>query len=290
MSEDTALSGAVADSSLEPSAPQIDSTPTNGREPLPATGSDANSSSPEAKNEQQRHKRLSPYERVKRQRAEIRQREAALKQREDQIAEAERQRERQREEEKKPKYTLADLKEYRQAWENEGNFELVSRADKEIARLEKLEADKIAAEKQTVELPRYGTKEHQARWEAAELAIQKEDPDFMKEGSPLDLMIRRIMQSPYGQAARDHPDGIWAVYAEAQKELLKEENQSLRGRVQQLESQVKAYGGLTSLSGGAPGRIGSGNRVETLNDFKRLSSADMRKHLLLAGKHERPWL
>lgn len=290
MSEDTALSGAVADSSPEPSAPQIDSTSTNGREREPATGGDANTSSPEAKNEQQRHKRLSPYERVKRQRAELRQREVALKQREDQIVQEREAAERQREEANKPKYTLADLKEWRPVWESEGNLELVEKADAEIKRLEKLEADKIAASKQTVELPRYGTKEHRARWEAAELVIQKENPDFMKAGTPMDLMVRKIMQSPYGQAARDHPDGIWAIYEAAQKELLKEENQSLRGRLQQLESQVKSYGGLTSLSGGAPGRIGSGNQIETLNDFKRLSSAEMRKHLLSAGKHQRPWL
>src|SRR5260370_41561113 len=98
MSEDTALSGAVADSSPEPSAPQVDSTSTNAQEREPGTNGDANASLPEANQAQGRHKRLSPYERVKRQRAEIRQREVALQQREDQIAEAERERERQREE------------------------------------------------------------------------------------------------------------------------------------------------------------------------------------------------
>src|SRR4029077_8408472 len=105
------------------------------------------------------------------------------------------------------------------------------------------EADRQAASKQTMEFPRYGTKEHAARWEANERVIQQENPDFMKPDTPLDAMVRRIMQSPYGKAARDHPDGIWAVYSEAQKELLKEDNQSLRGKVQQLENELKRLTG-----------------------------------------------
>src|SRR4029077_6839371 len=115
-------------------------------------------------------------------------------------------------------------------------------------------------------------------------------PDFMKPDTPLDAMVRRIMQSPYGKAASDHPAGIWAVYSEAQKELLKEDNQSLRGKVQQLETELKRLTGLTSIGGGAPGRI-SGGRVENLKDFSKLSSADMLKHLKSkSGKGGMPWL
>jgi hypothetical protein len=233
----------------------------------------------------QKQKRESQFQRVKRQKAEYQRREAEFHAQQTALA-----RERAEfEESKKPKdqYTLAELKKFRPIWESEGRYDVVEKADSEIARLEKLEADQQAASKKTVELPRYGTKEHKARWEANELAIRKEDPDFMKADTRLDSMVRKIMQSPYGETARDHPDGIWAVYSEAQKELLKEDNQSLRGKVQQLENELKRLTGLTSIGGGAPGRIGSGGNV----DFSKLSSADMLKRLKAqAGKGGMPWL
>jgi hypothetical protein len=235
----------------------------------------------------QKQKRESQFQRVKRQKAEYQRREAEF-----QAQQAAFAKERAEfEESKKPKdqYTLEDLKKYRDDWAQEAEWDdakkvLVRKADQEIARLEKLEADKVAASKKTIDLPRYGTKEHRARWEANERAIRQENPDFMKSGSRIDSMVRRIMQSPYGETARDHPDGIWAVYSEAQKELLKEDNQSLQGKVQQLENELKRLTGLTSIGGGTPGRIGSGNRVESISDFKKLSSADMRKHLLSLGR------
>ena len=233
----------------------------------------------------QKQKRESQFQRVRRQKAEYQRREAEF-----QAQQAAFAKERAEfEESKKPKdeYTVADLKKFRPIWEEEGRFDVVEKADKEIARLEKLEADKVAASKQTIELPRYGTKEHRARWEANELAIRKENPDFMKADTRLDSMVRRIMQSPYGETARDHPDGIWAVYSEAQKEILKEDNQLLQGKVQQLETELKRLTGLSSIGGGVPGRVGSGNRIETLSDFKKLSSADMRKYLL-SSKGGRP--
>jgi hypothetical protein len=236
----------------------------------------------------QKQKRESQFQRVKRQKAEYQKRESEFQAQQAALA-----RERAEfEESKKPKdeCTLADLKKFRPIWEEEGRFDVVERADKEIARLEKLEADKVAASKQTIELPRYGTKEHRARWEANELAIRKENPDFMKADTRLDSMVRRIMQSPYGETARDHPDGIWAVYSEAQKELLKEDNQSLGGKVQQLETEIKRLTGLSSIGGGAPGRVGTA-RVESLADFSKLSSADMLKHLRSRrGSGGMPWL
>ena len=276
------------DAQVESSESSGDSQATTHRigvEPETSTASQTNgdASAPEAKAP---HKPKSHYQRVKEQNQLFKQREAALKAREEQIAEAERAKQAP----KKEPYTAAEIKEYRQAWENEGRFDLVEKADKEIARLEKLEADQIAASKKTIELPRYGTKEHRERWEAGEREIQKENPDFMKPNTRLDSMIRKVMQSPYGETARDHPDGIWAVYSEAQKELLKEDNQSLRGKIQQLENELKRLTGLTSIGGGAPGRI-SGGRVENLKDFSKLSSADMLKHLKSStGKGGMPWL
>lgn len=235
-------------------------------------------------------KKESRYERTKRQRAEFNRRETALNQREEQLAQIERERNAP----KKPSYSLADLKEYRQAWVQEAEEEwdeskkakkqeLVRKADAEIVRLEKLESDQVAASRKTVEFPVYGTPEHKARWEAGEQEIQKENPDFMKAGTPIDLMMRKIMQSPYGQAARGHPDGIWAVYSEAQKELLKGENQELK-------AELKRLTGLTSIGGGSPGRVGNGARVESIKDFAKLSSAEMAKHLRrTASRTELPW-
>ena len=276
-----AASDLFADQSSS-AAEQEQSTAQNGDRPLSAGQKEDQNA------EQQPKKELSRYERTKRQRAEFQKREAALRTREEQLAQIERERTKP----KKPEYTVEELKKYRQGWDEEGKYELVEKADAEIARLEKLEADEKAASRQTLDLPRHGTAEHRARWEAAEQEIRKENPDFMQPGTPLDSMIRKIMQSPYGQAARGHPEGIWAVYAEAQKELLKEENQSLRGKLQQLESEYKRLTGLTSIGGGAPSRVSGGGRVENLNDFSKLSSADMLKHLQgQAGKGGgMPWL
>ena len=74
-------------------------------------------------------------------------------------------------------------------------------------------------------------------------------------------------------------------------ELLQADHQTAQGKIQQLENELKRLTGLTSIGGGAPGRVGNGQRVESLNDFERLSSADMRKHLRASvDKNAMPWL
>src|SRR5206468_1521854 len=99
----------------------------------PQEGANGAQQGPPAK--EGRPKPESRYERTKRQRAALAQREAALKAREEQIAQAERAKSAPQ----KPDYTLEDLRKYRASWEAEGNFELVEKADAEIKRLEALE-------------------------------------------------------------------------------------------------------------------------------------------------------
>jgi hypothetical protein len=231
-------------------------------------------SSPEAKTPERQHKRLSPYERVKRQKAALQQREAQLKAREEQIAEAERQKNAP----KKPEYTVAELKQYRQAWEDEGRADLVEKADKEIQRLEALEKQ-----------------DHQSaafvqEWKTAEKELFEADQEFMRPNTRLDKRLREIMGSADGQIYRGHPRGIVAAYHRAKMELLQADHKVAQEELQQLKAELKRLTGLTSIGGGAPGRIGNGNRVESLGDFAKLSSADMLKHLKSKRSGQMPWL
>jgi hypothetical protein len=106
----------------------------------------------------------------------------------------------------------------------------------------------------------------------------------------LDTKLREILGGPDGQAYRGHPRGIVAAYHRAKMEILEGDHKTALGKIQQLEAELKRLTGLTSISGGAPGRVGSGNQVETLNDFARLSSADMLKHLKSKKSGSMPWL
>lgn len=225
---------------------------------------------------------LSRYERTKRQRAELARREAALTDKERQFA----QRERAAAEAAKPKrdYTLGDLKKYRTQWESEGNFELVEKADKEIAAMEA----EAQAERQsrTVEMPPLGSPEHQRQWEVAERELSQTDPEFMREGTRLDTKLREIMGSEDGAIYRQHPRGIVAAYHRAKMELLEGDFKGLQTENSKLKTELQRYTGLTSISGGAPARIGS----STERDFSKLSLPEMRKHLMRGAKRDGvPW-
>lgn len=241
---------------------------------------------------------LSRYERTKRQRAEIARREAVLAQRESQFA----QKERAAAEAAKPKrdYTLNDLKKYRQQWAKEAEqgtwhdgqdydpAELVQKADREIAAMEA----EAQAERQsrTLELPPMGTPEHKAQWESAERELAQTDPEFMRDGTRLDARLREIMGSEDGNIYRQHPRGIVAAYHRAKMELLDGDYKSLQTENSKLKTELQRYTSLTSIGGGAPARIGSGNRVESINDFSKLSVADMRKHLRRGAQRDGvPW-
>ena len=228
--------------------------------------------------EQPPKKGLSRYERTKRERAAFKAERDAF------------QRERQafmqeREQAQKPKrdYTLADLTDARAAWENEGRIDLVEAADKEIKAIKAQEAAQKAASVRTEQVPVMGTEEHRVQWESAEGELAQADPEFMREGTALDRKLREIMASEDGNIYRQHPRGIVAAYHRAKMDLLTTENSKLK-------DELKRYRGLTSIGGGAPSRVGTGGRVESVGDFARLSLKDQRKHLLSgANKNGVPW-
>jgi hypothetical protein len=270
MAEETATLETTSESAPEPSSDLGASTPESGPEgnhpPQPKNG------------EQQPKKGLSRYERTKRERAAFKAERDAF------------QRERQafmqeREQAQKPKrdYTLKDLTDARTAWENEGRFDLVEAADKEIKAIKAEEQARAAASVRTEQVPVMGTPEHRAEWESAERELAQADPEFMRDGTALDRALREIMAGPDGNIYRQHPRGIVAAYHRAKMDLLTAENSKLK-------DELKRYRGLTSIGGGAPSRVGTGGRVESVGDFARLSLKDQRKHLLSgADKNGVPW-
>lgn len=253
---------------------------TESTETTPGTNGDQQPNGEQPKDDKKpqsfQQKRESRYERTKRQRAEFQKREAALKQREERLAQVEREKNAP----KKPDYTAADLKKYRQSWENEGRFDLVEKADEEIKRLEALEKQE------------QGQTSFVNEWQTAERELGEADPEFgFGKGTRLDKKLSEIMKGPDGNIYRQHPRGIVAAYHRAKMEILQGDHQTALGKIQQLETELKRLTGLTSIGSGAPGRVGNGQRVESINDFSRLSSAEMRKHLRASvDKNDMPWL
>lgn len=236
-------------------------------------------------------KQESRYERTKRERKEFHtQREAFNRQQAQERAQLAQERAKF-EESKKPKrdYSLADLKKFRTDWAREaqegvipGRAELVAKADAEIAAMEAEEA----ATKQVVELPKRGTLEHRQQWETAEAELRQTDPEFMKSGSRVDTKLREIFNGPNAQAYADHPQGIYAAYDRAKREILEEDVKGLRTENSQLKKELQRYTGLTSIGPGVPGRVGDGG-VSTTADFAKLSSKDMRSHLARSAKQSK---
>jgi hypothetical protein len=259
------VSDAPSSTELGDSETSTSEAETNGQ----ASGDNQKPQSFQQKREGQ--KRESQFQRVKRQKAEYQKREASLKEREERIAQAEREKNAP----KKPDYTASELKQYRQAWENEGRFDLVEAADKELKRLEAIEQQ----EKGQVSFVN--------EWQQAERELGEADPEFgVGKGTRLDKKLGEIMSGPDGNIYRQHPRGIVAAYHRAKMEILEGDHKAALGKIQQLETELKRLTGLTSIGGGAPGRIGSGER-----DFSKLSSADMLKHLRSqANKGGMPWL
>jgi len=253
--------------------------------------SESNSEKP-AEPEGQKTKELSRYERTKRERAAFRAEREQFNRERDAFTHEREQARKAAEEAKRPKrdYTLADLQKYRGQWEREGNFELVEAADKEIAAIKAEQEAQRKASVQSVELPVAGTPEHKAQWEAAERELFAADPEFMRSGTRLDGVLRRIMGSEDGAIYRQHPRGIIAAYHRAKMECLEADLKVSQTELQKYKDELKRYQGLTGLSSGAPAQLGTGARVENLRDFERLSTKDMRKHLLSnADKHGVPW-
>ena len=148
-----------------------------------------------------------------------------------------------------------------------------------------MEAEEKAS-KVVQELPKRGTPEHRQQWQAAEAELQQADPEFMKSGSRVDTKLREIFNGPNAAAYADHPQGIYAAYDRAKREILEEDVKGLRTENASLKKELQRYGGLTSIGGGVPGRVGDGG-VSSTADFARLSTKDMRAYLLYASKKNR---
>jgi hypothetical protein len=195
-----------------------------------------------------------------------------------------------------PSYTAADIKKYLPGWRKAAEAEpwdtekahLVDSAQKELARLEgEAEAERRS---RTIEMPASGSPEFRTEWERTELELSQADPEFMRAGTRLDTLLRQIMASEDGNIYRQHPRGIVAAYHRARMGLLEADNKGLQTELSKLKEELKRYQGLTGIGAGAPARVGSGAQVESLSDFERLSTKDMRKHLLAnADKHGVPW-
>jgi hypothetical protein len=172
-----------------------------------------------------------------------------------------------------PPYTLKELKDYRKAWEKEGNFDLVEKADAEIQRLEELEASR----KQTLEIPVSGTPEFTKQWEDAEKELYQVDPEFQREGTRLDKVLRAMMSGPDGPLYRQHPRGIVAAYHRARLAIAEADLGTARSENQKLKNEVARLNGLLGIGGGAS----AGRSIGEFRgkDFSTMSTAEMREHL-----------
>jgi hypothetical protein len=218
-------------------------------------------------------------ERVKAQKAaqdqrdnELRQREAALNERERAFKESSQPKPKQRD------YTLSDLRKYHKQWSdiNHRNYDpdLATKAEAEIEAME-------AEVGKTPVLPGVGSPEHTAQWQQAEKELADADPEFMRSGTKLDARLREIMQGPDGALYRSHPRGIVAAYHQAKMNLLQADNGELSGKVQELEKELKRYQGLTGVNGGVSRRPGgSSGSPQSPQEFARMSTKDMKRHLL----------
>jgi hypothetical protein len=250
-----------------------------GREP--ALEADKQQSQP--REEGRNGQKLSRYERTKRQRKALEEREIALAQREAALA---REKQEQAERERKanePPYTLAELRKYRSAWDRAGNYDLVEQADAEIQRLEALEAES----KQVIELPRAGTAQFRESWQAAEKELYQYDPEFQREGTRLDKVLREMMSSPEGDIYRQHPRGIIAAYHKARLDIAQADLESARSEIQKLKTEVSRLNGLTSVGG--KGTAARGLSDLSGKDFASMSTAEMREHLKRNAQRNVVW-
>ena len=278
---------AISESNATEQAATPSSPGAETQEPSNTLGESApEAQSSDQPNGQRQKESLSRYERTKRERAAFKAQQAEFQRQRDAFA-SERA---QFEEQKKPKrdYTLADLQKYRRQWEQEGNYELVEKADQEIAVMSAEE--QAMRQARTVELPPPGSPEHTAQWQTAEQELAQADPEFMRAGTRLDTRLRQIMGGPNGDIYRQHPRGIVAAYHRARMELLEADFKVEQTKNSKLTQELQRLTGLTSIDGGALAQVGNGSRIESPDDFARLSTKDMREHLRrTARRGSTPW-
>lgn len=217
----------------------------------------------------QKKKSESLFARTKRQRAAFQAEKAAFA---SERAEWQRQQQEAAERAKGPKFDLGELKKFREQWKEEENWPLVEKADAKIKELEAEEGQKMAQQTKV------------QVWHQAERELSANDPDFLKVGTRLDTRLRAIMGSADGDIYRGHERGIIAAYHRAKMELLQEDYSQLQKEHQALQQEHQRVTGLTSISGGTPGRMGNGQK-----DFASMSTSEMRKHLS-RGVSRTPWI
>lgn len=252
---------------------------SSAAEPKPAAetnGQEQQQESEEPKDGEHKDK-LSRYERTKRQKKALEARETALQQREKAFAESERARVAREEEARKPPYTVAELKQYRRVWANPGHKDydpdLVAQADSEIARLEKEEAES----RQIIEIPKASSPQFKEQWESAEKELYQLDPEFQREGTRLDKVLRQMMTGPDGAVYRQHPRGIVAAYHRARLAITEADLSAARGEIQKLKTELTRLNGLTSVGGSG----GAGRSVADMRgkEFASMSTKEMRDYL-----------
>lgn len=255
----------------KPAEPEPDQKP---EEKIPEAESQADTTDGQEERQQEHgEKKESRYERTKRQRKAFEAERAEFEATRTKFAEERRAFEEQARRAKEPPYTLKELKAYRKTWEKEGNFDLVEKADAEIQRLEEIEA----SQKQTLELPASGSQEFIRQWEGAEKELYQVDPEFQREGTRLDKVLRAIMNGPDGALYRQHPRGIVAAYHSARLAIAQADLGTARGENQKLKNEITRLNGLLGIGGGATGGRAIGEFRG--KDFASLSTKEMREHL-----------
>ena len=235
-----------------------DSAPSSAGDSGTEQENSEESSRPQSAGQKQK-KSESVFARTKRQRAAFQAEKAAFEQ---QRAEWHRQQQEAAEKAKGPKFDLDELKKFREQWKADENWDLVEKAD---AKIKELEAEEGAKHQQLTKVQ---------TWHQAERELAANDPDFLKQGTRLDTRLREIMQSADGDIYRSHERGIVAAYHRAKMEILQEDHTKLQKEFQALQQEHQRVTGLTSISGGTPGRMGNGQK-----DFAALTTGEMRKRL-----------
>jgi hypothetical protein len=233
----------------------------------------SNGETDEASREGSSHRSLSRYEKTKRKIAQLKERESQLAAREQQLVQIEQQRVERERKASEPSYTVADLHKYKKQWADEGNYDLVEKAEAEIQRLQGLEDSK----RQLVEIPRAGTEQFTNAWQQAEHELFQYDPEFMRTGTRVDIELRQLMAGPEGDLYRQHPRGIVAAYHLVKLTLAERDLEAERQKASAYEKEIQRLNGLLGIGGGAPARGGGPFEIR---DFSRLSTADMKRHLL----------
>jgi cell division protein FtsB len=264
-------SESAEESPSSPEEPQAEESVAKAKAPEPQ-----DSDGQQQQEQQQQHeepKKESRYERTKRQRKAFEAEREAFRAEQQAFAEQRRALEEAKAKANEPPYTLKELKGYRKQWEKEGNFDLVEKADAEIQRLEEIEA----SQKQVLELPTSGTPEFLHQWETAERELYQVDPEFQREGTRLDKVLRAMMSGPDGQLYRQHPRGIVAAYHRARLAIAEADLGTTRGEVQKLKQEITRLNGLLGIGAGASGGRAIGEFKG--KDFSSLSTKEMREHL-----------